>query len=121
MRKGSNEAPGSVLYSYVVTANQGCTLTMDINLAASQGTVNDQGRVIVDIGEGYNCRCNLVNEEKAQEQLGLFFKALYMEQKPEDRVYELGMLDLRDVDLLAPRSFIIRTIDDNSRAKVNIH
>ena len=108
--KGSNEKPGSVLYSYVVTANQGCTLTMDIDLAASQGTVNEQGKVIVDIGEGYNCRCNLVNEEKAQEQLGLFFKDLYMEQKPEDRVYELGMLDLRDVDLLAPRSFIIRTM-----------
>ena len=110
VRKGSNEVPGSVLYSYKVTANQGCTLTMDINLAESQGTVNEQGKVIVDIAEGYNCRCNLVNEEKAQEQLGLFFKALYMEQKPDDRVYELGMLDLRDVDLLAPRSFIIRTM-----------
>lgn len=110
VRKGSNETPGTVLYSYVVTANQGCTLTMDIDLAASQGTVNEQGKVIIDIGEGYNYRCNLVNEEKAQEQLGLFFKSLYMEQKPEDRVYELGMLDLRDVDLLAPRSFIIRTM-----------
>ena len=110
VRKGSNETPGSVLYSYVVTANQGCTLTMDIDLAASQGTVNEQGKVIIDIGEGYNCRSNLVNEEKAQEQLGIFFKTLYMEQKAEDRVYELGMLALRDVDLLAPRSFIIRTM-----------
>ena len=110
VRKGSKEVPGSVLYSFVVTANQGCTLTMDIDLAASKGTVNEQGKVIVDIGEGYNCRCNLVNEEKAQEQLGVFFKALYMAQKPEDRVYELGMLDLRDVDQLAPRSFIIRTM-----------
>ena len=110
VRKGSKETPGTVLYSYVVTAKQGCTLTMDIDLSASQGTVNEQGKVIVDIGEGYNCRCNLVSEEKAQEQLGLFFKAMYREQKPEDRVYELGMLDLRDVDLLAPRSFIIRTM-----------
>lgn len=110
VRKGSKEAPGSVLYSYVVSANQGCTLTMDIDLAASQGTVNEQGKVIVDIGEGYNCRCNLVDEKKAQEQLGLFFKALYIAQKPEDRVYELGMLDLREVDLLAPRSFLIRTM-----------
>ena len=110
VRKGSNEVPGSVLYSYKVTANQGCTLTMDINLAESQGTVNEQGKVIVDIAEGYNCRCNLVNEEKAQEKLGLFFNALYKEQNADDRVYELGMLDLRDVDLLAPRSFIIRTM-----------
>ncbi|WLG99811.1 hypothetical protein PSH92_20960 [Pseudomonas beijingensis] len=110
VRKSSGQAPGAVIYSYVVGANQGFTLTMDIDLAASRGTVNEQGRVIVDIGDAYNCRCNLVNESRAQETLGDFFKALFLEQKPEDRVYELGMLDLRDVDLLAPRSFLIRTM-----------
>ena len=110
VRKGSSQVPGVVLYSYVVSAHQGYTVTMDINLAASKGTVNEQGQVIVDIGEGYNCHCNLVNEEKSQELLGNFFKALFLEQKPEYRVYTLGMLDLRDVDLLAPRSFIIRTM-----------
>lgn len=108
--KGTNQVPGAILYSYVVSAHQGYTLTMDIDLAESHGTVNEQGRVIVDIGDGYNARCNLVGEEKAQELLGDFFKALFLEQKPEDRLYELGMLDLRDVDLLAPRSFLIRTM-----------
>jgi hypothetical protein len=110
VRKGSNQVPGTILYSYVVSAHQGYTVTMDIDLAASKGTVNEQGQVTVDIGDGYNCRCNLVNEEKSQELLGDFFKALFLEQKPEDRVYTLGMLDLRDVDLLAPRSFMIRTM-----------
>ncbi|MCL6703289.1 hypothetical protein [Pseudomonas sp. T1.Ur] len=110
VRKGSNQVPGVILYSYVVSAHQGFTLTMDIDLAASRGTVNEQGKVIIDIGDGYNCRCNLVNEDKAQEDLGNFFKALFLAQKPEDRVYELGMLDLRDVDWLAPRSFQIRTM-----------
>lgn len=110
VRKGSNQVPGAILYSYVVSANQGFTLTMDIDLVASRGTVNEQGKVTVDIGDGYNCRCNLVNEDRAQETLGDFFKTLFLEQKPEDRVYELGMLDLRDVDLLAPRSFQIRTM-----------
>ncbi|MFW0759485.1 hypothetical protein ACN1C3_33030 [Pseudomonas sp. H11T01] len=110
VRKGTNQLPGAILYSYVVSAHQGYTVTMDINLAASKGTVNEQGQVIVDIGDGYNCRCNLVNEDKSQELLGDFFKALFLEQKPEDRVYTLGMLDLRDVDLLAPRSFKIRTM-----------
>jgi hypothetical protein len=110
IRKRSGQVSGAILYSYVVSANQGYTLTMDIDLTASRGTVNEQGKVIVDIGDGYNCRCNLVNEDRAQETLGDFFKALFLEQKPEDRVYELGMLDLRDVDLLAPRSFQIRTM-----------
>ncbi|MHA6235337.1 hypothetical protein [Pseudomonas fluorescens group sp. PF-69] len=110
VRKGSNQVPETILYSYVVSAHQGYTVTMDIDLAASKGTVNEQGQVIVDIAEGYNCLCNLVTEPNAQGKLGDFFKALFLEQKPEDRVYTLGMLDLRDVDLLAPRSFIIRTM-----------
>jgi hypothetical protein len=110
LRKSDSQSPDSILYSYTVSANQGFTLTMDIDLSQSQGTVNEQGRVIVDMGAGYDCRCNLVNEAKAQELLGNFFKALFLEQKPEDRVYELGMLDLLDVDLLAPRSFQIRTM-----------
>ena len=36
VRKGSKETPGTVLYSYVVTAKQGCTLTMDIDLSADR-------------------------------------------------------------------------------------
>ncbi|SFB39501.1 hypothetical protein SAMN03159488_03487 [Pseudomonas sp. NFIX10] len=110
IRKGSNQVPAAVLYSYVVSAHQGYKLTMDVDLAASRGTVNEQGRVIVDIGDGYNCSCNLVNNDRSREELGNFFKELFLEQKPEDRIYELGMLDLRDVDLLAPRSFLIRTM-----------
>ncbi|PMZ89970.1 MULTISPECIES: hypothetical protein [unclassified Pseudomonas] len=110
VRKGNNQIPAAVLRSYVVSAHQGHTLTMDIDLAGSTGSVNEQGKVILDIGDAYNCRCNLVNEDKSQELLGDFFKALFLEQKPEDRVYTLGMLDLRDVDLLAPRSFKIRTM-----------
>ena len=110
VRKASNQVPAAILYSHGVSAHQGYTLTMDIDLAASKGTVNEQGQVIVDIGEGYNCRCNLVDNLNSQEMLGDFFKALFLAQKPEDRVYTLGMLDLRDVDLLAPRSFMIRTM-----------
>ncbi|MEB2626690.1 hypothetical protein SOP95_31370, partial [Pseudomonas sp. YuFO8] len=74
------------------------------------GTVNEQGRVLVDIGAGYDCRCNLVSDAKGQQDLGDFFKALFLAQKPEDRVYELGMLQLQDADRLAPRSFSIRTM-----------
>lgn len=110
VRKGSNQVPETILYSYVVSAHQGYTVTMDIDLAASKGTVNEQGQVIVDIAQGYNCVCNLVTDPNAQGKLGDFFKALFFEQKPEDRIYTLGILDLRDVDLLAPRSFIIRTM-----------
>ncbi|MHC8305648.1 hypothetical protein [Pseudomonas sp. PB3P13] len=108
--KGSVSEPETILYSYVVGAQQGFTVTMDIDLKASKGTVNEQGKVSLDIGDGYNCRCNLVKDGNSQLMLGEFFKALFLEQKPEDRLYTLGMLDLRDVDLLAPRSFIIRTM-----------
>lgn len=115
---GSNQVPGTILYSSTITAQQGFTLTMDIDLKAASGTVSDTGKVIVDIGDGYNCSCNLVKEPKAQEMLGDFFKNLFMEQKPEDRIYELGTLDLNDAGLLAPKSFKIRTMaPDESRLR----
>lgn len=110
VRTATPETPEVILYSYVVSAHQGYTVTMDIDLAMSKGTVSEQGKVTIDIGDGYNCRCNLVTNDQSQEMLGNFFKALFLEQKPEDRVYTLGKLDLRDVDLLAPRSFMIRTM-----------
>ncbi|WP_448144965.1 hypothetical protein [Pseudomonas silesiensis] len=110
VRKATLQTPEVILYSYVVSAHQGYTVTMDIDLAASKGTVSERGKVTIDIGDGYNCRCNLVTNDQSQEMLGNFFKALFLEQKPEDRVYTLGKLDLRDVDLLAPRSFMIRTM-----------
>lgn len=108
--KGGTHVRPTILYSYSVGVHQGATLTMDINLAASKGTVNQQGKVVVDIGEGFNCRCNLVNNDKSQEDLGNYFKALFLQQAPEHRMYTLGMLDLRDIDVLAPEEFIIRTM-----------
>lgn len=108
--KSSNQVAGTVLYSSTITAQQGFTLTMDIDLKTASGTVSDTGKVMFDIGDGYNCRCNLVAEPKAQETLGNFFKDLFMEQKPEDRIYELGTLDLKDAGILAPKSFKIRTM-----------
>ena len=57
--KGSNQLPGTVLYSSTITAQQGFTLTMDIDLKTASGTVSDTGKVIFDIGDGYNCRCTL--------------------------------------------------------------
>ncbi|WP_143520721.1 hypothetical protein [Pseudomonas lundensis] len=108
--KGSNQVAGSIIYGYTVTAQQGFSLTMDVDLTKGAGTVTDEGKVIIDIGDAYNCRCNLVTESKAQVELGEFFKTLFMNQKPEDRVYELGMLDLGDAGALAPKSFLIRTM-----------
>jgi hypothetical protein len=108
--KGSNRVPGQLVYAYSVSANQGYTVTMKVDLALSKGTVDEQGRVLIDIGEGYECSCNLVGEEKSGEILGNFFRDLFLKQKPEDRIYELGKLDLADAGLLAPKSFIIRTM-----------
>ncbi|VVO64479.1 hypothetical protein PS838_00964 [Pseudomonas fluorescens] len=110
VRKSTNQVPGGVLNSFEVSAHQGFTVTMYIDLVAGQGTVNEQGEVIIDIGDAYDCQCNLIDDAESQLMLGDFFKDLFLRQTPEDRVYTLGKLDLRDVDLLAPRSFIIRTM-----------
>lgn len=108
--KGSNQVPGQLVYAYTISANQGYTVTMKVDLSLSEGTVDKQGRVLVDIGEGYDCSCNLVGEDKSGEILGNFFRDLFLKQKPEDRIYELGKLNLASAGLLAPKSFIIRTM-----------
>lgn len=110
VRKGTLQVPALILYTYEISAHQGFTVTLDIKLEQSKGTVNEQGEVVVDFAGGDNWRCNLVNNANSQKMLGDFFKAQYAQQKPEDRVYTLGKLNLRDVDLLAPRSFITRTM-----------
>ncbi|POA16958.1 hypothetical protein C1886_24495 [Pseudomonas sp. FW300-N1A1] len=101
--------PSRVTESFNVTPQHGFKVYADIDLFASSGTVEEQGRVILDLGNAVNFSSNLVDEALAQEALGAFFARLYRALPAEDRVYELGTLDFNDDDLLVPREFAIRT------------
>ncbi|MDD0974269.1 hypothetical protein M5G23_09815, partial [Pseudomonas sp. TNT2022 ID656] len=110
LRLGDHQAPATVLSSYRIGGGERKYVTMDVDLAKSQGAVSDEGKVIVDIADGFNGRCDLVEDVYGQEALGAFFKDLFMAQPAEERVYVLGMLDLQDAYDLAPNTFMIRTM-----------
>ncbi|MDD0974270.1 hypothetical protein [Pseudomonas fontis] len=110
LRRGDHQAPATVLSSYRIGGGERKYVTMDVDLAKSQGAVSDEGKVIVDIADGFNGRCDLVEDVYGQEALGAFFKGLFMAQPAEERVYVLGMLDLQDAYDLAPNTFMIRTM-----------
>ena len=101
--------PSRVTESFSVTPQHGFKVFADIDLFASTGTVEEQGRVILDLGNAINFTSNLVDEPLAQEALGVFFARLYRALPWEERVYELGELKFNDDDLLVPREFAIRT------------
>jgi len=107
------DAPGyppRLTESFTVTPQQGFQVYMDIDLVASTGIVEEQGRVFIDLGNAFNFGSNLVAENSpAQLALGEFFKREYLSLPVEARVYELGKLNFSDDDLLTPREFEIRT------------
>ncbi|MNQ89804.1 hypothetical protein D3C85_1051210 [compost metagenome] len=88
--------PSRVTESFSVTPQHGFKVFADIDLYASTGTVEEQGRVILDLGNAINFTSNLVDEPLAQEALGAFFARLYRGLPWEERVYELGELKFND-------------------------
>ncbi|MCU1734772.1 MULTISPECIES: hypothetical protein [unclassified Pseudomonas] len=95
--------------SFAVTEQHQFTLVMDVDLEAVIGSVGQNGEVVLDLAEGYNFSCNLVDNPQTQQALGNFFHALFKRQPASARRYVLGMLDFDPDDKLAPRNFEVRT------------
>lgn len=111
IREGTPSLPEEVLYTESLSPNLGFTLTVDINLRTSKGSVEEQGKVIVNFADGVNWSCNIAKMDSAQKKLGEFFADIMLKEKNKaDLVYVLGMLDLKDIHALAPDSFLIRTM-----------
>jgi hypothetical protein len=101
--------PSRVTSSYRVTPQQGYTVDMDIDLLAAPGTVEEGGKVIINLANAYNFTSNLVEGAMAQEALGQLFHEWFDDLPPEQKIYELGTLNFNADDHLVPREFEIRT------------
>lgn len=101
--------PERITSSFAVTEQHRFTLTMGIDLKAIKGAVDQEGQVVLDLAEGYDFKCNLVDLPVGQTKLGEFFHALFLQQPASVRRYVLGMLDFNPDDKLAPRNFDVRT------------
>lgn len=101
--------PPVLLSSFKLSEQQGFTLTIDINLSLVVGEVDKRGRVILDISDGLNFSCNLVNEEYGQKLIGKLLEAQFKALPAHKRVFNLGMLDFNGYSPLTPTRFYIRT------------
>jgi hypothetical protein len=101
--------PTRVTSSYRVTPQQGFSVDMDIDLLAAPGTVEEGGKVIINLANAYNFTSNLVEGAIAQEALGQIFQEWFDDLPPEQQIYELGVLNFNADDHLVPREFEIRT------------
>lgn len=101
--------PERITSSFAVTEQHRFTLTMDVDLKAMIGAVDQEGQVVLDLADGYDFKCNLVDLPTGQSKLGEFFRALFQRQPASVRRYVLGMLDFDPDDKLAPRNFYVRT------------
>lgn len=101
--------PPVLLSSFKLSEQQGFTLTIDINLSLVFGQVDNRGRVVLDISDGLNFSCNLVNEEYGQKLIGKLLEERFKALPAHKRVFNLGMLDFNGYSPLTPTRFYIRT------------
>ncbi|MEG0379645.1 MAG: hypothetical protein RR614_14305, partial [Eubacterium sp.] len=101
--------PPLLVNSIEIMPNHGYTVSMSVDLKESIGEVGDKGEVTIDIGEGFNCSCNLVVDSKLQKRVGDAFKAYFLEYMDHGHLrYKIGAVALDSFHHLAPRSFSIR-------------
>ncbi|WP_157661475.1 hypothetical protein [Burkholderia ubonensis] len=83
-------------------------VTMEVELKRAQGEVGED-TVVIDLGEdGVRFHADFIHEEFRREA-ELFLEKLYADAVLEARRYDLGRLNFSASDVLAPRSFRIRT------------
>ncbi|WHS58960.1 hypothetical protein [Pseudomonas sp. G2-4] len=101
--------PPIVRESFHFREDMGYQVQMTVDLTMAQGTVDDRGRVLLDLSEGFDVTCNLGSGWYSQHRIGDAIK-VYLEEHPAYRkTFVLGIIDYNDYSPLAPRSFYLRT------------
>lgn len=88
---------------------QGPKLYLDLLLHEVPGDVKSDGRVILDLSRSDNFRLTFAETETEQTIGGNFFRDLFNELKPEQRIYPLGKIERGSNALMRPESFVLRT------------
>ncbi|QXH93558.1 hypothetical protein HU749_022350 [Pseudomonas ogarae] len=101
--------PPLVRESFNFLEDMGYQVRMTVDLAVVHGTVDERGRVLLDLSRGLDVMCNLGSSEYSQRRIGDAVK-VYLEEHPTYRkIFVLGIVDYNDYSPLAPRAFYLRT------------
>ncbi|CAQ84341.1 MULTISPECIES: hypothetical protein [Photorhabdus] len=95
---------GQIINYKKIEPSHGYGMVLTIDLMAGTGSVEEQGRVIINLNEGAILDLHVIQQPPAE--VVEFFRTWLMANK---MTYELGKLDLSSQAGLVPRSFRIRT------------
>ncbi|WP_439852806.1 hypothetical protein [Pseudomonas syringae] len=105
-------APGSAsraISSFNIAEQHGYSLDADIELRKVVGTINKKSEVVLDLSMATGFTSNLIETGISDTLIGDFFKTQFDALPMELQVYSLGILELGEDDLLAPKDFYILT------------
>ena len=104
---------GATEWKVIKVANwkpvNGPTLEYDIELKATQGTVDKLGTVSLNIAEGRNYRMTYEDTEHLAKFVGERFKARFARLPEPQKTFVLNEITIDKDQLLKPKNFVIRT------------
>ncbi|KFE44879.1 hypothetical protein [Pseudomonas syringae] len=107
-----DEPPGSpsrAISSFNISEQHGYWLEADIELRKVVGTINKKSEVVLNLSEATEFTSNLIESGISETLIGNFFQTQFDALPVEQQIYSLGILDLNEDDLLAPKDFYILT------------
>ncbi|AHG43540.1 hypothetical protein N018_09715 [Pseudomonas syringae CC1557] len=105
-------APGSAsraISSFNIAEQHGYSLDANIELRKVVGTINKKSEVVLDLSMATGFTSNLIETGISDTLIGNFFKTQFDALPMELQVYSLGILELGEEDLLAPKDFYLLT------------
>ena len=87
----------------------GPKLTLELNLLAVPGSVNQAGQVVLDLKQSSNFKLDFVDNATEQALGGAYFKQLFEGLPDDKRVFVLGELKRDTGGAMVPESFSLRT------------
>lgn len=93
----------------VADAVNGPLLRMNINLSISEGTIDEVGRVTLDLSRGTLLYVTIGDSMEQDIAAGIKYKERFDKWEPEKKVFELNTLKSDPGALLQPDAFFIRT------------
>jgi hypothetical protein len=107
--EGADEEQYHVVEYNTIQPGDELFVDMIVSLSNTQGTVNDKGEVLLNLGEAVDWKVNFGDSEDVENALGIFIQNEYTNAPAENKKYLLGMVDPNGDSPLTPVSFAIRT------------
>lgn len=115
--EGADEEQYRVVQYNTIQPGDELFVDMVVSLSHTQGTVSEQGEVLLNLGSAVDWTVNYGDSEDVENALGSFIQNEYINAPEENKKYVFGMIDINGDDPLTPVSFAIRTQpepDDNN-------